>query len=112
MPQKERSISFRSFLMQVGCCSIKFFLHGNRSLKEKRRVIRTIKDRLKNKFNISVSEIGHQDVWQTLHLGIVAVNSDPKYLEGQMNRVVDAVEQMHLAEITDCQITVTNLAPE
>ena len=112
MPQKERSISFRSFLMQVGCCSIKFFLHGNRSLKEKRRVIRTIKDRLKNKFNISVSEIGHQDVWQTLHLGIVAVNSDPKYLEGQMNRVIDAVEQMHLAEITDCQVTVTNLAPE
>jgi hypothetical protein len=98
--------------MHVGCCSIKFFLHGNRSLKGKRRVIRTIKDRLKNKFNVSVSEVGHQDVWQTLHLGIVAVNSDPKYLEGQMNRVVDAIEQMYLAEITDCQITVTNLAPE
>ena len=98
--------------MQVSCCSIKFFLHGNRSLKEKRRVIRTIKDRLKNKFNISVSEIGHQDVWQTLHLGVVAVSSDPKYLEGQMNRVVDAIEQMHLAEITDCQVTVTNLGLE
>ena len=98
--------------MQVGCCSIKFFLHGNRSLKEKRRVIRAIKDRLKNKFNISVAEIGDQDVWQNLHLGIVAVNSDPKYLEGQMNRVVDTIENMHLAEMTDCQVKIMNLGPE
>lgn len=98
--------------MQVGCCSIKFFLHGNRSLKEKRRVLRAIKDRLKNKFNISVAEIGDQDVWQNLHLGIVAVNSDPKYLQGQMHRVVDTIENMHLAEMTDCQVKITNLGPE
>ena len=98
--------------MYVGCCSIKFFLHGNRSLKEKRRVVRILKDRLKNKFNISVAEIGDQDVWQNLHMGIVAVNSDPKYLEGQMSRVVDAIERMHLAEITDHQTQIIQLSPE
>lgn len=97
--------------MQVGCCSIKFFLHGNRSLKEKRRIIRTIKDRLKNKFNVSVAEIGNQDVWQNLHLGIVAVGSDHKYLEGLLHQVVDAIDNMHLAEMTDSQIRVMNLAP-
>ncbi len=59
-----------------------------------------------------MSEIGHQDVWQTLHLGVVAVSSDPKYLEGQKNRVVVTIEQMHLAEMTDCQITITNLGLE
>ena len=95
--------------MYVGCCSIKFFLHGNHSLKGKRRVIRTLKDRLKNRFNVSVAEIGNQDVWQSLHIGIVAVNSDPKYLEGQINRVVDAIEKMYLAEITDCQTQITQL---
>ena len=95
--------------MYVGCCSIKFFLHGNHSLKGKRRVIRTLKDRLKNRFNVSVAEIGNQDVWQNLHIGIVAVNSDPKYLEGQINRVVDAIEKMYLAEITDCQTQITQL---
>ncbi|KMP11641.1 hypothetical protein UZ36_03645 [Candidatus Nitromaritima sp. SCGC AAA799-C22] len=98
--------------MQVGCCSIKFFLHGNRSLKEKRRIIRTIKDRLKNKFNVSIAEIGDQDVWQNLHLGIVAVNSDAKYLEGQMAQVVHAIENMHLAEMTDCQVKISNLGPD
>ena len=79
-------------------------------MKGKRRVIRTLKDRLKNRFNVSVAEIGNQDVWQNLHIGIVAVNSDPKYLEGQINRVVDAIEKMCLAEITDCQTQITQLA--
>ena len=95
--------------MYVGCCSIKFFLHGNHSLKGKRRIVRTLKDRLKNRFNVSVAEIGNQDVWQSLHIGIVAVNSDPKYLEGQVNRIVDAIEKMYLAEITDCQTQITQL---
>ena len=98
--------------MHVGCCSIKFYLHGNQSLKGKRQVVRTIKDRLKNKFNASVAEIGDQDIWQTLHMGIVAVNSDPKYLEGQMNKVVNVIEKMHLAEITDCQTQIIQLTPE
>ena len=98
--------------MYVGCCSIKFFLHGNHSLKGKRRIIRILKDRLKSNFNISVAEIGDQDLWQSLHMGIVAVNSDPKYLEGQMSKVVDAIEKMHLAEIADCQVQITRLDPE
>ena len=98
--------------MYVSCCSIKFFLHGNHSLKGKRRVLRILKDRLKNKFNISIAEIGNQDIWQSLHIGIVAVNSDPKYLEGQVTRVVDAIEKMHLAEVTDCQTQITRLVPE
>ena len=95
--------------MYVGCCSIKFFLHGNNSLKGKRRITRILKDRLKNNFNVSVAEIGDQDFWQSLHMGIVAVNSDPKYLEGQISIVVDFIEKMHLAEVTDCQTHVTRL---
>ena len=98
--------------MHVGCCSIKFYLHGNRSLKGKRRIVRILKDRLKNNFNVSISEIGSQDLWQNLHMGVVAVNSDPKYLEGQINRVIDAIERMHLAEIMDCQVQITKLGPE
>lgn len=97
--------------MKVGCCSLKFFLHGNRSLKDKRRVVKAIKDRLKNKFNISVAEIGDQDVWQNLHMGIVAVGSDYKYLDGLMNQVVEAIDRMHLAEMTDCQVKTLNLGP-
>jgi len=98
--------------MYVSCCSIKFFLHGSRSLKEKRRIVRSLKDRLKNNFNISIAEIGDQNIWQSLHMGIVAVNSDPKYLEGQMRTLMNAIEKMHLAEITDCQTKISRLSPE
>jgi uncharacterized protein YlxP (DUF503 family) len=92
--------------MKVGCCSIKFYLHGNQSLKDKRRVINSIRDRMKNKFNVSIAEIGDQDVWQTLHLGFAAVSSDQQYLEGLMSQVVDFVDNMNLAEMTDCQTKI------
>ena len=98
--------------MYVSCCSIKFFLHGNRSLKEKRRIVRSLKDRLKNNFNVSVAEIGDQNLWQGLHMGVVAVNSDPKYLEGQTRKLTDAIEKMHLAGITDCQTQISRMSPE
>jgi hypothetical protein len=95
--------------MWIGCCSIRFYIHGNRSLKEKRRITKSIKDRVKNKFNVSVAEIGDQEIWQNLHLGLVAVGSDQQYLDGLMNQVVDAIDRMNLAEMTDCQTKVLQL---
>ncbi len=62
---------------------------------------RAIKDRLNNKFNVSVAEVGDQDVWQSLHLGVAAVNSDAKYLDGLLQQVVTFVDNLHLAEMTD-----------
>ncbi|MBT3183306.1 MAG: DUF503 domain-containing protein [Nitrospina sp.] len=95
--------------MVIGCCSIKFYLHESRSLKEKRRVVRAIKDRLKNNFNVSVAEVGDQDHWQSLHMGISAVGSDRPYMDGLMTKVVDAIDRMNLAEITDCKTETMNL---
>ena len=92
--------------MNLGYCSLKFYLHGNNSLKGKRKVIRAIKDRLKNKFNVSVAEVGDQDIWQSIHLGIAAVNADAPYLDGLLKQVVNFVDNMHLAEMTDCQTEI------
>ncbi len=98
--------------MHVGCCSIKFFLHGNDSLKGKRRIIRTIKDRVKNKFNISIAEVGDQDIWQSLHLGVAAVSEDAKYLEGLIQQVVNFIDKLHLAEMTNHEIEIINMGKE
>ena len=97
--------------MVIGCCSIKFYLHGNRSLKGKRQVVRSIKDRLKNNFNVSVAEVGDQDNWQSLHIGIAAVGSDRPYMDGLLTKVVDAIDRMNLAEITDCKTETMHLGP-
>ena len=90
--------------MNVGYGQIKFFLHGNRSLKDKRKIIKSMRDRVKNKFNVSISEIGDQDEWQSLQIGIAAVSSDSQYLDGLMTQVVEFIDNMHLAEMTDCKI--------
>lgn len=96
--------------MKLGYCSMKFYLHGNNSLKGKRKVIRAIKDRLKNKFNVSVAEVGDQDVWQNIHLGIAAVNADAPYLDGLFKQVVNFIDHMHLAEMTDCQTEIIDVS--
>ena len=95
--------------MTLGCCSLKFFLHGNRSLKGKRRVIKSMRDRIKNKFNVSIAEVGDQDDWQKIHLGIAAVSSDSQYVEGQMNQIVDFIDHLHLAEMTDYKIELIKM---
>ena len=92
--------------MNLGYCSLRFFLHGNDSLKGKRKVIRAIKDRLRNKFNVSVAEVGDQDVWQNIHLGVAAVSDEAQYLDGLLKQVVNFVDNMHLAEMTDFQTEI------
>ncbi len=97
--------------MVIGCCSIKFYLHGNQSLKDKSQVVRSIKDRLKNSFNVSVAEVGGQDNWQSLHIGIAAVGSDRPYMDGLLTKVVNAIDRMNLAGITDCKTETMHLGP-
>ena len=79
--------------MIIGCCSVKYYLHGNQSLKGKRQVLRSIKDRLKNNFNVSVAGVGGQDNWQSLHIGISAVGLDRPYMDGLLTKVVDVLLQ-------------------
>ena len=84
-------------------------MHGNNSLEGKRRVVRVIKDRLKNDFNVSVAEVGDQDVWQSLHIGISAVGSNRSYMDGLMSKVIDAIDRTNLAEIVDCKTETLNM---
>ena len=74
--------------------------------------MRAIKDRLKNDFNVSVAEVGDQDVWQSLHIGISAVGSDSPYMDGLLTKVADAVDRMNLAEIVDCKTETLTMGQE
>ncbi len=75
--------------MRVGVLRIYFMIPDSRSLKEKRMVIRSLKDRLISRFNISVAEIGSNDKWQAGELGIAAVGNDGRFV----NSVVEKVRQ-------------------
>ena len=82
------------------------------SLKGKRRVVRAIKDRLKNDFNVSIAEVGNQDVWQSLHIGISAVGSDKPYMDGLMAKVINAIDRMNLAEIVDYKTEILSISSD
>ncbi len=90
--------------MTVSYCVIKFALFGNRSLKGKRKVLKSIKDRVKGKFNISVSEVGNQDVWQTMLIGVAAIGPNAAYIDSLLNQVVDFIDRMGLAHLSSYKI--------
>jgi uncharacterized protein YlxP (DUF503 family) len=90
--------------MTVGYCVIKLALFGNRSLKGKRKVLKSIKDRVKGKFNISVSEVGNQDVWQTMLIGVATIGPDSAYIDSLLNQVVNFIDRMGLAHLSSYKI--------
>ena len=98
--------------MKVGCCQVRFYLHGNNSLKGKRKVVLSMKDRVRNKFNVSISEVGDQDSWQNIQLGLAAVGPDAPYLDGLLKQAVDFLENLHLAELTDCKFELVHVGHE
>ena len=59
--------------MVVGSLKIEFRLTDNRSLKGKRKVVRSMVDKVKSKFNVSIAEVGSNDKWQKIELGVSAV---------------------------------------
>ena len=64
------------------------------SLKDKRMVIRRIKDRLRSKFNVAVSEVDHQDVWQRSELSAVTVGSDDSYVQQTLQFALEEAERV------------------
>lgn len=86
--------------MVVGIAKIDLiFLSAPTSLKEKRQVLRRIKDRVKNKFDVSIAEVGNQDLWQRGELGVAVVTTDSTASEQILNSVLNYIESEGTVEI-------------
>ncbi len=92
--------------MVVGTLKIVFMLHDNRSLKGKRKVVRSIVDRLKAKFNVSVAETGANDKWQRIELGICTVGNDTRHVDSSLNHIMDFIEFIQLAQVVDVKMDI------
>ncbi|MBW3661273.1 MAG: DUF503 domain-containing protein [Gemmatimonadetes bacterium] len=66
---------------------------GTQSLKEKRFVLRSVKDRIANRFNVSIAETGHQDLWQRAELAVAAVAGDRRSVEKTLDTVRDLLDR-------------------
>ena len=87
--------------MLVGVLKLRLHIEGNRSLKGKRRVIKQIKESILNKFGATVAEVGEQDKWQTAVLGVGLIGNDERRINASLDRILNHVENMHLAELAD-----------
>ena len=71
----------------VALLTLELRIEGAHSLKDKRQVLRSLKDRLRGQFNVAVAELDHTDLWQRATLGVVSISDSRDYLEGQMQSV-------------------------
>ena len=92
--------------MYIGVCTIWLTIPDSHSLKQKRKVVKSITDRLKNRFNIAVAEVDALDRHQQAVLGVVSVSNDKKHLNRVLSYVVNFVEDALLAELTDYEIEI------
>ena len=89
--------------MIVGTLKIRLVLRESHSLKDKRRVLKSLKDTLSNKFNISVAETDEQDVWQSAEIGIAAVGTDGAFIQSVLTTVVNYVRYFGGVELVDSE---------
>ncbi len=87
--------------MIVGIATWELHLAGCRSLKDKRRVIKSLKDRLHGRFNVSVAETDHQDTWQRAELTCCVVATDRRHAESVMSSADGLVGSDGLTRIVD-----------
>ena len=85
--------------MVVGVLTVDMRLPGITSLKGKRHVLRSLKDVVRNRFNVSVSETAYQELWQRAEFGFAGVSADRLYVEKEMARILKLIENRHEIEV-------------
>jgi uncharacterized protein YlxP (DUF503 family) len=95
--------------MIVGAAAVEIHVHESQSLKAKRGVVRSIAGRLRNRFNLSVSEVGGQGTWQRAVIGLSMTGNEENPLRRALEQAVTAIEEMHLAQVIGSEIEMIRL---
>ena len=91
--------------VHIGVCRVVLRLPGNRSLKEKRRVTRSVIDRVRSRFNVAIAEVEDNELWQRLTIGISCVSNDRGHANQVLSTVVRYIEDTTRdAELLDYEV--------
>ena len=97
--------------MHVGICRLDLRLPENMSLKDKRRVLRSVSARVTGKFNVAIAEVDNGDRWQLATLGICCISNDHRHTNEVLSKVVDFIINSHPdAEILNYNIEIIPLS--
>lgn len=89
--------------MTIALLSLELFLPGSQSLKDKRMVLRRLKDRL-GAFNVAVAEVAHQDLWQRAGLGVVTVAGSDEMADKTLTSALNEIERLEPGLVTASQV--------
>ncbi len=90
--------------MPIGLLTLEIHIPDARSLKDKRQVIRSLKDRLRANFNVAVAELDHQDLWQRSRVGVVSISGDGRHLEDSLQTIAQESERLLGRDLVSQQI--------
>ena len=80
--------------MPVGLLTLELHIADAQSLKDKRQVLRSLKDKLRQKFNVAVAELDHHDVWQRSVVGVVTLANEEKYVREVLQKALDEADEI------------------
>ena len=92
--------------MHIGACTLHLRLLESHSLKDKRRAVKSIKERVRSKFNVSIAEIDGLEKWQWATLGVACVSNDVRFANSILSNVVNFVSGIRLAELVDYEMEI------
>jgi uncharacterized protein YlxP (DUF503 family) len=80
--------------MPVGLLTLELHIPDAQSLKDKRQVLRSLKDKLRRDFNVAVAELEHHDTWQRSVVGIVTISNEEKHVREMLGKVLDEADRI------------------
>ena len=93
--------------MNIGACKLRLRLPQNQSLKGKRQLVKSITERTKNRYNVSIAEVEDQELWQIATLGITCVSTSPQHANQVLSKVVDFIEKSRVdMELLDYEVEI------
>jgi uncharacterized protein YlxP (DUF503 family) len=88
----------------LGILTVSIHIPHAQSLKEKRMVLKSLKDRIRSQFNVSIAELGDQDKWQTAILGVAMIGNDNRYIDSTLQNILSFMEAIDTFNICEHDI--------
>ena len=88
----------------LGLCTIELFIADSQSLKDKRKVLLSLKDKLQQKFNLSVAEVDEQDMWQKAVLALACVANDSRHVNQVLDQALNLIRSNPAVEVVQSRV--------
>ncbi len=90
----------------VGRCDLDLHIDNCRSLKDKRRIVSSLKEKLKNRYNVAICEFGDLSLWQRAQLGIVTCGNEKQHVDSSLKAALDYIDKFHAVALLKYEISI------